>query len=110
MLTRYINSLAAIALLAAAPALAAPPTAPRCMMRVTEATPAVENPSAMLKAGTRWGPVTQIWVDRKTGAMRACAHGDYCYPTTHLAFATACTIPAAAAGGADPDAWLYEPR
>lgn len=112
MLTRYTHSLAAIALLAATPTLAAPAAGPRCMMRVTGPTPAVENPSAVLKAGTRWGPVTQIWVDRKTGAMRMCAHGDYCYPATHLAFDTACAIVATPVGegSADPEAWLYEPR
>src|SRR5262249_12945164 len=42
--------------------------------------PSVDNPDAILKAGTYQKAVTQYRLDKKTGIASFCAHGGSCYP------------------------------
>src|SRR4051794_9834070 len=56
----------------------------RCLTLVKARTPSVENPAASLSPGEHWGPVTQVRVNKRNGAMSYCAHGDYCYSASGL--------------------------
>ena len=79
----------------------------RCTANVLSDAPAIEDPTAVLKRGAAWGPVTQVKVNKKTGAMAYCAHGDYCYPATGIEV-SACSIDAKP-DGTDDDEWIYTP-
>lgn len=56
----------------------------RCLAIVKARTPATENPNAVLRQGERWGPVTQVRINKQTGAMSYCARGDYCYKSNNI--------------------------
>jgi uncharacterized protein len=79
----------------------------RCMARVRSDTPAVESPSAILKKGEEWGPVTQVRVNKKSGEISYCAHGDYCYRASGIEL-FACII-SAKPDSEDTDEWTYNP-
>lgn len=68
--------------------------APPCMTRVTRATAAIENPQGVKRAGSVFGPVTQVRVEKARGRISYCAHGSSCYPSTFLEFTTPCRIEA----------------
>lgn len=71
-----MRALILIALISAPPAAA---SQHRCMARVVKDVRANEDPASTMRRGTRWGPVTQLRVNTKTGTTSFCAHGDYCY-------------------------------
>lgn len=89
---KILASLAVVLSASTVPAWAAQ----RCMTRVTRATAAIENPEGVIRAGSVFGPVTQLRMERKTGRISYCAHGSSCYPSTFLEFTTRCRIEAAA--------------
>lgn len=107
MKTLFAGCAATIAL-CAAPAQATSRT-PDCMMRTTATVHAVESATATMKPGVTWGPATQMQIDRKSGMVSLCAHGDYCYPASQLRFVTPCSIATGPITPVMPDdsVWLY---
>lgn len=98
-----------VLLLSAVPSLARPV---RCDVRVTRPVAAVEDPDSIMQPGEAYGPITQVRINRKTGAMIYCAHGSYCYPASALELRAPCRI----SGKPDPNFgdpsdpegdWLY---
>ena len=86
--------------------------APRCIAEYNSDTHAVEDPSAIAKKGEKI-QITQMRVDKHTGAASFCAHGDYCYPTSGLDIITPCKISALPDPDmldADVDEWFYYPE
>jgi uncharacterized protein len=81
--------------------------AARCTAKVIANTAAIEDSAGVLKRGEAWNPVTQVKVDKKTGAMSYCAHGDYCYPATSIEL-SACAIDAKP-DVTDDEAWVFSP-
>lgn len=67
--------------------------AERCMVRANKPTGAIEDPAAVMKAGTNFGPITQVRINKNSGQVSYCAHGSYCYPSTWLSFVSPCRIP-----------------
>jgi hypothetical protein len=70
---------------------------------------AVQNPKSILKRGRRLEAITQMEIDKKTQAIRYCAHGSYCYPAgaIELQGCAIATSPAAAILP-DEDRWIYD--
>jgi len=84
----------------------------RCIVRAVSPTGAIEIPESVMAAGSLFGPITQIRVERSTGRISFCAHGSYCYPSTNLEFVTPCKIDSRPQPSIDKDGteWLYSPR
>jgi hypothetical protein len=80
----------------------------RCMVKVVKASPAIENPASVLKAGQLYGPITQVRIVKKDGAVSYCAHGDYCVPAAALELVSPCLIHAGLEDGEDE--WTYSPE
>jgi len=87
-------------------------TSQRCLAKFTSDTRAVENPDAVVHSGFVI-QVTELRIDRVTGAASFCAHGDYCYPVGGLELVTKCsfqTSPDPEIAKIDPSTWFYYPQ
>lgn len=64
---------------------------PHCMARVLSDAPALEAPEEVKsKQSGKFGPLTQVKIEKKSGKMFYCAANSYCYGSNSFQIVTPC--------------------